>query len=100
VVIWTPLAQADLKNIYHRIAKDAPLNAKKVSAEIVKHVDGVLSLPQDLGKKVPEFNRDDVREIHIHAWRIIYQVQEQKRVVIALFHKRRELAPTDISFGH
>jgi toxin ParE1/3/4 len=97
VVIWTPIAQAQLKNIHRRIAKEAPLNAKKVSADIVKHVDGVLSLPQDLGKKVPEFNREDLREIHIHAWRVIYHVQQQKRFVVSLFHKRRTLKPTDIS---
>lgn len=97
MVIWTPLARTDLKAIHKRIAKDAPLNAKTVTADIIRKVDGVLSLPHDsLGKKVPEFNRDDVREIHIHAWRVIYHVQEQKKFVITLFHKRRDLKPADI----
>jgi toxin ParE1/3/4 len=99
VVIWTPRARSHLKNIYRRIAKDAPLNAKKVTADIVIHVDGVLSLPQDLGKKVPEFDRDDVREIHIHAWRVIYHVKQQKRFVVSLFHKRRVLKPDDIKLS-
>ena len=97
MVIWTPLAQADLKTIYKRIAKDAPLNAKKVTADIVIKTNATLSLPHDaLGKKVPELDRDDVREIHIHAWRVIYQVQTDKKFVLTLFHKRRDLKPDDI----
>ncbi len=52
MVIWTPLAQADLKVIYSRIAKDSPLNAKKVAADIVNKTNATLSLPHDaLGKK-------------------------------------------------
>ena len=101
MVIWTPLAQADLKAIHTRIAKDAPLNAKKVTADIVNNTNVTLSLPHDaLGKKVPEFNRDDIREIHIHAWRVIYQVQADKKFVLTLFHKRRVLKSNDIKLDH
>lgn len=97
MVIWTPLAQADLKVIYSRIAKDSPLNAKKVAADIVNKTNATLSLPHDaLGKKVPEFDRDDLREIHIHAWRVIYHVQADNKFVLTLFHKRRDLKPDDI----
>lgn len=97
MVIWTPLAQTDLKTIHSRIAKDAPLNAKKVAADIVNKTNATLSLPHDaLGKKAPEFDRDDIREIHIHAWRVIYHVQADKKFVLTLFHKRRDLKPDDI----
>ncbi len=97
MVIWTPRAQADLKAIYSHIAKDAPLNAKKVAADIVNQTNATLSLPHDaLGKRVTEINRDDVREIHIHAWRVIYQVREHKKYVLTLFHKRRDLTTSDI----
>lgn len=100
MVIWTPLAQADLKTIHTRIAKDAPLNAKKVAADIINKTNATLSLPHDaLGKKVPELDRDDVREIHIHAWRVIYHVQADKKFVLTLFHKRRDLKPDDIKLN-
>lgn len=97
MVIWTPFAQADLKAIHSRIAKDSPLNAKKVAADIVNKTNATLSLPHDaLGKKVPEFDRDDLREIHIHAWRVIYHVQADNKFVLTLFHKRRDLKPDDV----
>jgi toxin ParE1/3/4 len=100
VVIWTPLAQADLKAIHSHIAKDAPLNAKKVAADIVNKTNATLSLPHDaLGKKVPELDRNDVREIHIHTWRVIYQIQADKKFVLTLFHKRRELKSDDLKLG-
>jgi toxin ParE1/3/4 len=100
VVIWTPLSQADLKSIHSHIAKDAPLDARKVTADIVTKTNATLSLPHDaLGKKVPEINRDDVREIHIHAWRVIYQIQKDKKFVLTLFHRRRELKPDDIKLS-
>lgn len=101
MVIWTPLAQADLKAIYSHIAKDAPLNAKKVAADIVNKTNAILSLPHDaLGKKLPELDRDDVREIHIHAWRVIYHTQADKKFVLTLFHKRRDLKPADIKLDN
>lgn len=97
MVIWTPLAQADLKSIYNYIVKDSPLNAKKVAADIVNKTNATLSLPHDaLGKKVPELELDDVREIHIHAWRVIYHLQENNKFVLTIFHKRRNLKPDDI----
>lgn len=100
MVIWTPRARIDLKAIHDYIAKDAPLDAKKVSADIVSKVHNVLSLPHNaLGKKVPEFNQDDLREISIHAWRVIYHAQEQKKFVITLIHKRRELSVDDIQLN-
>lgn len=100
MVIWTALAQADLKAIYHRIATDAPLNAKRVAADIVNKTNATLALPHDaLGKKVPELDRDDVREIHIHAWRVIYQVQTNSKFVLTVFHKRRDLTSDDIKLA-
>jgi addiction module RelE/StbE family toxin len=96
VVIWTPLAQADLKNIHDHIAQEAPINAKKVAADLVTQTNTSLSLQQDIGKKVPEFNRDDLREIHIHSWRVIYHIQTNRKFVLTLFHKRRDLTSGDI----
>ena len=98
MVIWTPLAQKDLKAIYDYIAKDSLFNAKKVSKEIVQKVETSLSSPLDLmGKKIPEFERDDLREIHIHSWRVIYQLQNHNKFVLTLFHKRRELLASDLA---
>lgn len=97
MVIWTPLAQADLKSIYDHIAQEAPINAKKVTADLVTQTNTMLSLQQDIGKKVPEFNRDDLREIHIHTWRVIYHLQANHKFVLTLFHKRRDLTSDDIA---
>lgn len=60
MVIWTPRARNDLKSIHDHIAKDSPINAKKVAAEIKLKADSTDNLPR-IGKKVPELNNDAIR---------------------------------------
>ena len=97
MVIWTPQEKADLKAIYSYISKNSPLNAKKVVTEIINKADNFLALPQEaLGKKTPEINQDDIREINIHSWRIIYLTTKTKRHVLTVFHFRRELNTKDL----
>jgi mRNA-degrading endonuclease RelE of RelBE toxin-antitoxin system len=35
------------------------------------------------------------REIHIHSWRVIYHIQTNRKFVLTLFHKRRDLTSDD-----
>jgi plasmid stabilization system protein ParE len=47
------------------------------------------------GKVVPEVNDEHLREVHAHAWRIIYHVRNRDVFVIAVIHKRRQLSAED-----
>jgi toxin ParE1/3/4 len=98
MVIWTPRARADLKAIHDYIAKDAPLNAKPVIREIIGKADQLAEFPP-LGRKVPETDAPDIREISAHSWRIIYHLRQGQVFVVTLVHKRRQLDAGDISFG-
>lgn len=53
MIVWTPRARADLKAIYDRIAKDAPLTAKTVVQTMVHKTQIALQIPL-IGKKVAE----------------------------------------------
>jgi len=44
-----------------------------------------------LGRKVPEFDDDDIRELLAYSYRIIYSVQEMEVVVSAVIHGKRIL---------
>jgi addiction module RelE/StbE family toxin len=90
MVIWTPQARADLKAIYDYIAKDSTLNAKSVVKDIKIKVDALDNLP-NIGKFIPEFQFDDLREIHIHSGRVFYQYRQPACYIIAVVHKRRSL---------
>lgn len=70
MVIWTLRARADLKAIHDYIAKDSRQNAKRVAHEIRRKADA-LSEPPRIGRKVPELNDPQLREILAYSWRII-----------------------------
>ncbi len=96
MIIWTPRARADLKAIYEHIAKDAPLNAKAVTQALVNKAQHSLQLPQ-IGKKVAELNDDNLREVSLYSWRILYYIQQDKVYVLTLVHKRRNLQAQHIT---
>lgn len=96
MVIWIPQARADLKAIHDYIAKDSSINAKQVVQEMRVKADALVDFPR-MGKVVPEVEHDDLREIGVHSWRVIYHLRRQQVYVIAVVHKRRVLNQNDIS---
>lgn len=95
MVVWTPRARDDLKAIHDYIAQDAPINAKKVTRDILSKAATLADLPPLASKVVREVNDESLREISFHSWRIIFHLRDQKIYIITLVHKRRMLAPED-----
>ena len=62
MVIWTARARADLKAIHDYIAKDSPINAKRVAREMQRKAAGLAETPL-IGHVVPELEDPDIREI-------------------------------------
>ncbi len=89
MVIWSQPARADLRSIHDFIAHDSRFYAKKVVQDILEQ------LPR-AGKKVPELNEDQVRELPLYSYRIIYEIKDQGIFVLAVVHKRRDLKAEDI----
>jgi len=99
MVIWTLRARADLKAIHDYIAKDSRQNAKRVAHEIRRKADA-LAEPPRVGRKVPELNDPQLREISAYSWRIIYHLRKDNVFIVTVIHKRRhpgaaDLAPED-----
>ena len=70
MLIWTHRARADLRAIHDYIAKDSPQNAKRVAHEIRRKAEA-LAEPPRIGRKVPELNDPQLREISAFSWRIL-----------------------------
>ena len=94
MVIWTPRARADLKAIHDYIAKDSRQNAQRVAREILHKAD-VLAEPPRPGRKVPEVNDPDLREISAYSWRIIYLLRNNSVFIVTLIHKRKQPGAED-----
>jgi len=89
MVIWTPRARFDLKAIHDYIAKDSRQNAQRVAREILHKADALAEPPRP-GRKVPEINDSDLREISAYSWRIIYHLRNNSVFIVTLIHKRRQ----------
>ena len=95
MVIWSEPAKTDLRSIHDFIAHDSLHYAKKVTQDIREKADILEQLPK-LGKTVPEVKDENVRELSLYSYRIIYEIKEQGIFVLAVVHKRRDLKVDDI----
>lgn len=89
-VVWSPEARQDLADIYHYIKLDNAKAARKVT-DVLRNL--VKALPDQpwMGRKVPEHDRDDLRElIHSH-YRIVYELAGADEIyVLQIFHAAQE----------
>jgi plasmid stabilization system protein ParE len=87
--------RADLKAIHDYIAKDSPINAKAVVREIMTRA-ATLPEPTRIGRRVPELDDPDIREVPAHSWRVIYQLRGTTVFIVTLVHRRRAPASGDL----
>jgi toxin ParE1/3/4 len=90
-VFWSPLAVERLENIFEFISKDNSGAANKLIERIFKKVETISKFP-DRGRKVPETNREEIREIFESEYRIIYRV-EPKRIFVLSIRNFQQLLP-------
>lgn len=90
MVIWTPRARADLKAIHDHIHKDAPINAQRITQRILKKTAALDDFP-GTHKTVPEARSNDLHEVSVSAWRIIYHPRNNDIHIITVVHKRQRL---------
>jgi len=90
IVNWTDFAKAKLHKIHQYIAEDSPMVADKTIRRIVKRSTQIGALPQT-GRKVPEYNHSDVREILERPYRIIYRIMPKRIDVLTVMHYRQLL---------
>ena len=81
-ITWARRALQDLEAITTYIATDSPAYAKTVARNIVNQTKVLGRFPR-VGKIVSEFDDETIREILVYSYRVIYQVEEDKVVVVA-----------------
>lgn len=90
-IVWSEAAQQDLREIHAYIARDSPKYALRVVERIKAAVENARTFPQ-AGAIVPEWNREDVREVFSGPYRIIFQVGAEL-LVLTVIHGARMLPP-------
>ncbi len=92
---WSQRARADLKAIHDYIAADSPANAKAVVRDILARTAALPDTPR-IGRRVPELDDPDIREVPAHSWRVIYQLRGESVFIVTLVHRRRAPVPEDL----
>lgn len=88
-ILWSPSAVRSLQQISDYIARDKPAAALRWMEEVRSKVARLKKFPT-LGRMVPELGRQEVREILISNYRIIYRLGPTI-AVLAIFHAAKPL---------
>ena len=89
-VVWTDLAIQDLKSIHEYISKDSKFYADRFITKLINRVDQLEIHPQS-GRVVPEFGKDDIRELIEGNYRIIFRINVDHVGVVRVHHSARLL---------
>lgn len=88
VARWTDRAKRDLAEIGDYIARDNPAAAERWVAALLQLAERAASLPH-AGRRVPEIGRDDVREMFLRTYRLVYRVLDEAIDVLTVFEGHR-----------
>jgi len=89
---WTVQALDDIESICEFIAKDAPRYAQVFATHVFGAAEKIRTFPMS-GRMVPEVGQENIREIILGNYRIIYRVGDQEIQVLTVYHSARLLGP-------
>ena len=89
-LIWSPAARDDLHDIVVFIARDNPNRAMSFGYELISETDRLQEFPE-LGRIVPEYRSDWIREIIFRPYRIVYRVDHERKLcqIARVWHSAR-----------
>ena len=90
VIIWSLRAAEDIEAIATYITQDSEAYATTVIRKIMQKTRLLAEFPH-IGRIIPEFNDESIREIFAYSYRIIYEVSPKEIVVAAVIHGKRLL---------
>lgn len=93
---WSKISNYDILQIYSYIYQDSVYYAVNTINGIAKRTDNLEIFPY-MGRKVPEYDIYNIRELIYKSYRIIYEVQLNKIIIHRIWHSARDLPKQLIS---
>ena len=84
-VYWTDTAEGHLDTIYDYIAQDSPEYGRRVVDRLTQRSQQIADFPFS-GRRVPEYDIDQIREVIEGSYRIIYYIKPDQIDVLAVIH--------------
>lgn len=88
---WTDGARAHLREVLEALTRDSPSAAGRFRARIRHAVSELREYPY-IGRLVPEFPDESIRERIVAPYRVFYLVQTETVVILAIHHGKRDLS--------
>ena len=89
-VVWLPAAADDLEAIASYISSNSPSYAAGMVRKVLTAAEMLAEFPR-MGRQVPEWDDEIIRERIIYPYRMIYRVETKQVVVLAVIHGARLL---------
>lgn len=89
-VVWSPEALEDVDAIAAYIARDSNFYAAVVVEKMLVTAAGLSDFTK-VGRIVPELNQANIRECFVYSYRLIYQIEQARILVVAVAHGKRLL---------
>jgi toxin ParE1/3/4 len=89
-VTWSPLANGQVDDAVAFIAADNPSAAFEWLERLLGRVKSLADYP-DSGRMVPETRREDIREIIVSPYRVMYRRGADLVEIAAVRHEARDL---------
>lgn len=94
-IYCSPLAVERLEDIYEYISTDNISIAQNLVENIFDKVES-LRTNSERGRKVPELNIEDIRELFEGEYRIIYRVEPKKLFILTIRNFKQLLPEEDL----
>ena len=87
-VAWAESALGDLESIAEYINRDS---AHYASAFVQEVIDAALTLSEfaERGQQVPEFDDENIRELLIRSYRLVYRMESGRVLILGVIHGAR-----------
>ena len=94
-LIWSADSRDNLRSIHHRISKDSERAADTLIDQITSSAGRLSEFPLS-GRIVPEFDQEDIRELIVRNYRVVYQLIGDTVGVVRVHHGARLLRKSQL----
>jgi toxin ParE1/3/4 len=89
-LVWSVRAKRDLIEIASYIAEDNPEAAISWTDRLRERARQAAAMPR-AGRLVPEARSENVREVFLQSYRVVYRIEPKQIVVLTVFEGHRSL---------
>jgi toxin ParE1/3/4 len=88
LVKWSEPAKKSLQQIYYYIALDSEYYAHIVIDKLIATSEKLHDFPH-LGRIVPEMSNENIRELFVYSYRLMYEIMDDDIIIIAIVHGKQ-----------